>query len=122
MAKIEKHYKLTQSEIDYIEFVKEKNNLTYSTEALSLILREHEKCFENDFVAVETYKNLLAIMELINSYYFFNGLEEVKLYPRGGETNVECIDKALKKAEKKFEEEKVWQKFKNKKIKISFED
>ena len=28
MAKIEKHYKLTQSEIDYIEFVKEKNNLT----------------------------------------------------------------------------------------------
>ncbi|MGU8572200.1 hypothetical protein ACV3R5_17120 [Clostridium perfringens] len=122
MAKIEKHYKLTQSEIDYIEFVKEKNNLTYSTEALSLILREHEKGFENDFVAVETYKNLLAIMELINSYYFFNGLEEVKLYPRGGETNVECIDKALKKAEKKFEEEKVWQKFKNKKIKISFED
>ena len=58
----------------------------------------------------------------INSYYFFNGLEEARLYPRGGETNVECIDKALKKAEKKFEEEKMWQKFKNKKIKISFED
>lgn len=122
MPKIEKHYKLTQSEIDYIESVKEKNNLTYSTEALSLILREHEKGFENDFVAIETYKNLLAIMELINSYYFFNGLAELRLYPRSGETNVECIDKALKVAEKKFEEEKYWQKIKNKKIKISFED
>ncbi|HBC2031737.1 hypothetical protein [Clostridium perfringens] len=122
MSKIEKHYKLTQSEIDYIELVKEKNDLTYSTEALSLIIREHKKGIENDFVTTETYKNVLAIMELINSYYFLNGLEEAILYPRGGETNVECIDKALKKAEKKFEEEKVWQKFKNKKIKISFED
>lgn len=122
MSKIEKHYKLTQSEIDYIEFVKEKNDLTYSTEALSLIIREHKKGIENDFVTIETYKNVLAIMELINSYYFFSGLEETRLYPRDGETNVDCIDTALKIAEKKFEEEKRWKMFENKKIKISFED
>lgn len=42
MAKIEKHYRLSEKNLEYIEAVKEKNNFKYSSEALDLIIREHE--------------------------------------------------------------------------------
>ena len=121
MAKIEKHYKLTQDEIDYIEEIKNKHKLTYSTEALSLILREHKKGAEYDFVSVETYKNVLALMELMNSFYYIKGYESVPLYSRRDEY-VESIDEALKVATKKIEREKNLRNFNDKKFKIVFED
>lgn len=42
MVRIEKHYRLSEKNLNYIEEVKEKNNLKYSSEALDLIIREHE--------------------------------------------------------------------------------
>ena len=42
MARVEKHYRLSEKNLEYIEAVKEKNNLKYSSEALDLIIREHE--------------------------------------------------------------------------------
>lgn len=121
MAKIEKHYKLTQDEIDYIEYVKNKNNLTYSTEALSLILREHKKGSQYDFIHLDTYKNVLALMELINSFYYIKGYEEAPLYSRK-EERVEAIEEALKVATKRIEDDRIIQEFKNKNFKISFKD
>lgn len=41
MSKIEKHYRMSEANINYIEEVKEKNNLKYSCDALELIIREH---------------------------------------------------------------------------------
>lgn len=41
MNRINKHYMLSNSSIEYIEEVKEKNNLKYNSEALDLIIREH---------------------------------------------------------------------------------
>ena len=43
MARIRKEYKMTEKNVDYIEEVKEKNNLKYSSEALDLIIREHRQ-------------------------------------------------------------------------------
>ena len=42
MSKIEKHYRLSETNIKYIEEIKEKNNLKYNSEALELIIREHK--------------------------------------------------------------------------------
>ena len=35
MARIRKEYKMTEKNVEYIEEVKEKNNLKYSSEAVS---------------------------------------------------------------------------------------
>ena len=43
MARIRKEYKMTEKNVEYIEEVKEKNNLKYSSEALDLIIREHRQ-------------------------------------------------------------------------------
>ena len=43
MARIRKEYKMTVFFVEYIEEVKEKNNLKYSSEALDLIIREHRQ-------------------------------------------------------------------------------
>ena len=43
MARIRKEYKMTEKNVEYIEEVKEKNNLKYSSEALDLIIREHKE-------------------------------------------------------------------------------
>ena len=39
----EKHYWVTEKNIEYIEEVKDKNNLKYNSEALDLIIREHRQ-------------------------------------------------------------------------------
>ena len=43
MARIRKEYKMTEKNLEYIEEVKEKNNLKYNSEALDLIIREHRQ-------------------------------------------------------------------------------
>ena len=46
MARIRKEYKMTEKNLEYIEEVKEKNNLKYNSEALDLIIREHRQKFD----------------------------------------------------------------------------
>ena len=43
MARIRKEYKMTEKNLEYIEEVKEKNNLKFNSEALDLIIREHRQ-------------------------------------------------------------------------------
>ena len=43
MARIRKEYKMTEKNLEYIEEVKEKNNLKYNSEALDLIIRENRQ-------------------------------------------------------------------------------
>lgn len=43
MARKEKHYMMTEENINYIEEVKKDNHLKYSSEAVELIMREHKK-------------------------------------------------------------------------------
>ena len=43
MARIRKEYKMTQKNLEYIEEIREKNNLKYNSEALDLIIREHRQ-------------------------------------------------------------------------------
>ncbi|MDB2104840.1 MULTISPECIES: hypothetical protein [Clostridium] len=52
-----KIYMLSQKNIDYIEEVKEKNNLKYNSEALDLIIREHRK---NSDITTEAMIKLIA--------------------------------------------------------------
>ena len=53
----EKHYWVTEKNIEYIEEVKEKNNLKYNSEALDLIIREHRK---NSDITTEAMIKLIA--------------------------------------------------------------
>ncbi|MBS6502183.1 MAG: hypothetical protein KH415_11235 [Clostridium sp.] len=53
----EKHFMLSQKNIEYIEEVKEKNNLKYNSEALDLIIREHRT---NSDVTTEAMIKLIA--------------------------------------------------------------
>ena len=52
-----KIYMLSQKNIDYIEEVKEKNNLKYNSEALDLIIREHR---QNSDITTEAMIKLIA--------------------------------------------------------------
>jgi len=53
----EKHYWITEKNIEYIEEVKEKNNLKYNSEALDLIIREHR---QNSDITTEAMIKLIA--------------------------------------------------------------
>ena len=57
MARIRKEYKMTEKNIEYIEEVKEKNNLKYNSEALDLIIREHR---QNSDITTEAMIKLIA--------------------------------------------------------------
>ena len=57
MARKEKHYWVTEKNIEYIEEVKEKNNLKYNSEALDLIIREHR---QNSDITTEAMIKLIA--------------------------------------------------------------
>ena len=57
MIRIRKEYKITERNIDYIEEVKEKNNLKYNSEALELIIREHR---QNSDITTEAMIKLIA--------------------------------------------------------------
>ena len=56
MARIRKEYKMTEKNVEYIEEVKEKNNLKYSSEALDLIIGD-------------TDRNTQILLELINGFF-----------------------------------------------------
>ena len=56
MARIRKEYKMTEKNVEYIEEVKEKNNLKYS-EALDLIIREHR---QNSDITTEAMIKIIA--------------------------------------------------------------
>ena len=57
MARIRKEYKMTEKNMEYIEEVKEKNNLKYSSEALDLIIREHR---QNSDITTEAMIKIIA--------------------------------------------------------------
>ena len=57
MARIRKEYKMTEKNVEYIEEVKEKNNLKYSSEALDLIIREHR---QNSDITTEAMIKIIA--------------------------------------------------------------
>ena len=52
-----KIYMLSQKNLEYIEEVKEKNNLKYNSEALDLIIREHR---QNSDITTEAMIKLIA--------------------------------------------------------------
>ena len=58
MARIRKEYKMTEKNVAYIEEVKEKNNLKYSSEALDLIIREHRQNSDITTEATVSYTHL----------------------------------------------------------------
>ncbi|MDY6226518.1 MAG: hypothetical protein SPH93_02380 [Clostridium sp.] len=64
MTRKRKEFKLTEKNLEYIEEVKEKNNLKYSSEALELIIREHKV---NSDITIEATVSLIAkeVAELI---------------------------------------------------------
>ena len=57
MARIRKEYKMTEKNVEYIEEVKDKNNLKYNSEALDLIIREHR---QNSDITTEAMIKLIA--------------------------------------------------------------
>ena len=57
MARIRKEYKMTEKNLEYIEEVKEKNNLKYNSEVLDLIIREHR---QNSDITTEAMIKLIA--------------------------------------------------------------
>lgn len=57
MPRIRKEYKMTEKNVEYIEEVKEKNNLKYSSEALDLIIREHR---QNSDITTEAIIKIIA--------------------------------------------------------------
>ena len=72
MARIRKEYKMTEKNVEYIEEVKEKNNLKYSSEALDLIIREHRQ--NSDITEIKnssnnTDRNTQILLELINGFF-----------------------------------------------------
>ena len=72
MARIRKEYKMTEKNLEYIEEVKEKNNLKYNSEALDLIIREHR---QNSDITTEAMIKIIAkeVSEKIKS-----DIEEIK--------------------------------------------
>ena len=64
MTRKRKEFKLTEKNLEYIEEVKEKNNLKYNSEALDLIIREHKV---NSDITIEATVSLIAkeVAELI---------------------------------------------------------
>ena len=57
MARIKKMFVISKKNLEYIEEVKEKNNLKYSSEALDLIIREHR---QNSDITTEAMIKLIA--------------------------------------------------------------
>ena len=128
MSKMEKHYRLSEKNIEYIEEVKEKNHLKYNSEALELIIREHrnnsdittevminligEKLSDKlkaELLGIkkasnESDKNTQIIIELLNGLFVKNGYS---ILATTGEIKCEAIDKATEFVEKKIASKRV---------------
>ena len=57
MARIKKMFVISKKNLEYIEEVKETNNLKYNSEALDLIIREHR---QNSDITTEAMIKLIA--------------------------------------------------------------
>ena len=57
MARIKKMFVISKKNLEYIEEVKEKNNLKYNSEALDLIIREHR---QNSDITTEARIKIIA--------------------------------------------------------------
>lgn len=57
MARIKKMFVISNKNLEYIDEVKEKNNLKYNSEALDLIIREHR---QNSDITTEAMIKLIA--------------------------------------------------------------
>lgn len=128
MSKMEKHYRLSEKNIEYIEEVKEKNHLKYNSEALELIIREHrnnsdittevminligEKLSEKLMAELlgikkasnESDKNTQIIIELLNGLFVKNGYS---ILATTGEIKCEAIDKVTEFVEKRIASKRV---------------
>lgn len=128
MSKIEKHYRLSETNIEYIEEVKEKNHLKYNSEALELIIREHknnsdittevmikligEKLAEQlkfELLGIkkasnEADKNTQILIELFNGLFVKSGYS---ILATTGEIKCEAIDKATEFVEKRIASKRV---------------
>ena len=128
MSKIEKHYRLSEKNIEYIEEVKEKNHLKYNSEALELIIREHrnnsdittevminligEKIADQlkaELLGIkkasnETDKNTQILIELFNGLFVKSGYS---ILSTTGEIKCEAIDKATEFVEKRIANKRV---------------
>ncbi|MBQ8997253.1 MAG: hypothetical protein IJ086_01010 [Clostridium sp.] len=128
MSKIEKHYRLSEKNIEYIEEVKEKNHLKYNSEALELIIREHrnnsdittevminligEKIADQlkaELLGIkkasnETDKNTQILIELFNGLFVKSGYS---ILSTTGEIKCEAIDKATEFVEKRIASKRV---------------
>lgn len=128
MSKIEKHYRLSETNIKYIEEIKEKNNLKYNSEALELIIREHknnsdittevmikligEKLAEQlkfELLGIkkasnEADKNTQILIELFNGLFVKSGYS---ILATTGEIKCEAIDKATEFVEKRIASKRV---------------
>ena len=74
---------MTEKNVEYIEEVKEKNNLKYSSEALDLIIREHRQNSDitteamikiiakevAEQIKFDTERNTQILLELINGFF-----------------------------------------------------
>ena len=128
MARIRKEYKMTEKNLEYIEEVKEKNNLKYNSEALDLIIREHrtnsdmttevmikligEKLAEqlkSELLGIkkagnETDKNTQIIIELLNGLFVKNGY---KTLATTDDIKCETIDRTRKIVEERIAKKRV---------------
>lgn len=128
MSKIEKHYRLSEKNIEYIEEVKEKNHLKYNSEALELIIREHrnnsdittevminligEKLSEKlkaELLGIkkasnESDKNTQIIIELLNGLFVKSGY---KILATTGDIKCKAIDNATEFVEKRIASKRV---------------
>ncbi|MBC5630488.1 hypothetical protein H8S20_16645 [Clostridium sp. NSJ-6] len=128
MSKMEKHYRLSEKNIEYIEEVKEKNHLKYNSEALELIIREHrnnsdittevminligEKLSEKlkaELLGIkkasnESDKNTQIIIELLNGLFVKSGY---KLLATTGDIKCKAIDNATEFVEKRIASKRV---------------
>lgn len=128
MSKMEKHYRLSEKNIEYIEEVKEKNHLKYNSEALELIIREHrnnsdittevminligEKLSEKlkaELLGIkkasnESDKNTQIIIELLNGLFVKSGY---KILATTGDIKCKAIDNATEFVEKRIASKRV---------------
>lgn len=126
--RIKKDYMLSQNSIEYIAEVKEKNYLKYNSEALELIIREHqnnsdmttevmikligEKLAEqlkSELLGIkkasnETDKNTQIIIELLNGLFVKSGYS---LLATTDDIKCEAIDRTIEVVEKRIAKKRV---------------
>lgn len=128
MARKEKHYMMSDGNISYIDEVKSNNNLKYASEALDLIIREHQKSSDMSTEAVikiigdrisenlkiellgirrssnATDKNSQIILEMLNGFFIKSGFKMLATTER---EKAIALDDATKLIEKRIESKRI---------------